>query len=87
MLKELYDRHGWSLKKSISTELDEENNNQTATIVCYPKGNKRQNPENAVVLAVATKSTKMEAEQEASKLSLKKLDRMYRIQEIPLSAN
>lgn len=80
-LKELYDTYKWSLDKSITIVYDADAGEQVATIVGYPKGNRYRDTKNEVVLATARGRTKKEATQQASKIALEKLDRMYNIRE------
>ena len=82
-LKELFDSYKWKFDQSITINYDEKENQQVATVVGYPKGNKSRQPGNAVVLATRSGRTKKEAAQKASSDALNKLDRMYKIRDIP----
>lgn len=78
-LKELYDSYGWVFDKSISVVFDQESGEHVATIVGYPKGNRSRDPRNEVKLSTSSGRTKKDAEQQASKLALEKLDNTYKI--------
>lgn len=82
-LKELFDKYRWHLDRSISVDYDMDRSVHVATIVGYPKGNKRRDPRNEVVLGTGEGRTKKEAEQDAAEKAIRLLDRPYNIREIP----
>lgn len=86
-LKELYDKNRWQLDQSITIEYDAEKNLHVATIVGFPRGNRRRDPKNKVILATESGRTKKDAEQKASEKAIDVLDRVYKIREIPPDPN
>ena len=88
MLKELYDTYKWGdLRQSTlyDTDLNAVDNlgQHIVTIKGYPKHDKTKNSKNEVILATSRGRRKKEAEEDAARKALDKLDRTYNIRELP----
>ena len=87
MLKELYDSFKWDLPKNTIYSNDPdatiEEGQHIVSIRGYPKHDKTEDPKNEIILATSRANKKKDAEEEAAKKALEKLDRVYNIRKMP----
>lgn len=81
-LQELYLRMGW-MKGRYETNFDEKIEKYRSQVFGFPRGNKKPIEENKELLGEGVDTTKTKAEKIAAGEALKKLDRLYRISEVP----